>query len=42
MLRERATAQRELAEADYERRYVAPRRAAREAKERAESEARGA
>ena len=34
-VRERATVQQALAERDYERRYVAPRKAAREAKERA-------
>ena len=34
-LREKATVQLVLANADYERRYVAPRKAAREAKERA-------
>ena len=33
-LRERATVQQILAERDYERRYVAPRRAAKEMKER--------
>ena len=41
-LRERATVRRVLAERDYDRRYVAPRRAAKEAKERAAGEAHNA